>query len=264
MNLKRTILILSVGALAIATAFGIVAFRTVRAAAPEMNQSGLRITAHLGFGKGFPGGYDDEDLANALGITTEELSAAYQEAMGAALEQAVEADLITQTQADQFLENASAFPFGGRWIGWLSQNGIDFEALLADALGITVDELQEAYTEARFARIDQAVEDGNLTEEQADLMKGRYALSLSESFRSAMRSAFEAAVAQAVEEGVITQSQAERILENENGLDLPGLRGPGILGGGPGFGRHHGPEGWFPLIPDSDTPAPEVTPPGDL
>jgi hypothetical protein len=262
MNLKRTIPILFIGALAIAAAIGIVAFRSVQAAAPAMTASGVRITAHMGYGRGFGVGFDNEDLANSLGISTDELNAAYQEAKEAALEQAVEAGLITQSQADQLLENGLAFPFGGRWAGWLNQNGIDFEALLADALGITVDELQAAYTEAHFAQIDQAVEDGRLTEEQADLMKGRYSLSLSESFRSAMRSAFEAAVQKAVDEGVITQSQADRILENESDLGFPGLRGPGIWGGGLGFGRHHGPWGEFPGNPDSTTPS--VTPSNDL
>jgi hypothetical protein len=264
MNLKRTIPILMVGALAIAAALGIVAYRSVQAspALNTSNTSGVRITAHMGFGRGFGGGFDNEDLANALGISTDELNAAYQEATQAALEQAVEAGLITQTQADQLLEKGLAFPFGGRWAGWLSQNGIDFDALLAGALGITVDELQEAYTEANFARIDQAVEEGNLTEEQADLMKGRYSLSISENFRSAMRAAFESAVQQAVEEGVITPSQADRILENENSLGFTGLRGPGIWGGGHGFGRHRGPEGWFPGSPD--TTAPSETPANDL
>lgn len=261
MNLKRSIFILTVGALALAAALGIVAYRSVQAAAPAMTASGVRITAHMGYGRGFGGGYDNEDLANALGISTDELTAAYQEAMQAALDQAVDAGLITQSQADQLLENGSAFPFGGRWLGWLSQNGIDFEALFADALGISVDELQAAYTKAHFAAIDRAVEDGRLTEEQADLMKGRYSLSLSENFRSAMRSAFEAAVQKAVEEGVITQSQADRILESENNLGFPGSRGSGLWGG-PGFGRHHGPGGWFPGSPDSTNPT--LTPSNDL
>lgn len=262
MSLKRSIPILIVGALVMAAAIGIVAYRSVQAAAPVLAASGARVTAHMGFGRGFGGGYDNEDLANALGISTDELNAAYQDAQEAALEQAVEAGLITQSQADQLLENGIAFPFGGRWAGWLSENGIDFEALLADALGITVDDLQEAYTEANFARIDRAVEEGNLTEEQADLMKGRYSLFSSESFRSAMRSAFEGAVQQAVEAGVITESQAERILESENELGFPGLRGPGFLGG-PGFGRHHGPDGWFPGTPDDST-TPSATPSDDL
>ena len=50
--------------------------------------------------------------------------------------------MITQAQAEQITANSQAFPFDGHWGGWLSQNGIDFEARLAAALGITVDMLQ--------------------------------------------------------------------------------------------------------------------------
>jgi hypothetical protein len=191
MNLKRTVPFLIIGALTFAAAIGVFAVRAVKAAVPEKASYAVRLTAHMGFGPGFGFGSEDEDLANALGISTDELAAAYQEARAAALEQAVDTGLITQAQADQLLETGLAFPFGGRWEGWLGQNGIDFEALLADALGISVDELQEAYAEARFARIDRAVEEGILTEDGADLMKGRSSLFSSESFLSAMKSAFE-------------------------------------------------------------------------
>ncbi|HJW89563.1 MAG TPA: hypothetical protein VJ436_02870, partial [Anaerolineales bacterium] len=196
-----------------------------------------------GFGNAsfFGAGYDAESLAEALGISVDELKAAYQEARQSGLDQAVEAGLITQAQADAISAGnfpSGDFPFGGRWMGWLSQNGIDFEALLAKALGIGVDDLRAAQTEAIDARIDQAVADGKLTEEQAELMKGRHALFTSESFRTAMQSAFEAAVNRAVTEGIITQSQADLILENRDGAGFPGFGG---LGGRPG---RHGGFGW--------------------
>ena len=54
---------------------------------------------------------------------------------------------------------------------------IDYNALLADALGITVDKLQAAYTQAFTAHIDSAVASGEITQEQADLALGRNALS---------------------------------------------------------------------------------------
>jgi hypothetical protein len=75
-----------------------------------------------------------------------------------------------------------------------------------------------------------------------------------------MKSAFEEAVQQAVEEGVITQSQADRILENQNEFGLRIMKGPGLWGGH-GFGRRFDPEGLFPLLPDSMTP--DITPPPD-
>jgi hypothetical protein len=214
-----------------------------------------------GPGGGPHGGYSNEDLANALGITVEELEAAYQTAQNAALDQAVAADVITQTQADDLREKGFAFPFGGRWGGWLREAGIDYDVLLADALGISKEELQAGYTQAFNARIDQAVADGNLTEEAAELMKGRRALYASESFVTAMQSAFEDAVNQAVEAGVITQAQADLIIENAaqfpgGDMGFPGLRGPGEFGKG---GGHHGwgermPGG--PAAPDQPSTSP--------
>ena len=261
MNLKKTISILSVGAFAIAAVLGVVAYRTASAQTPTPTTPSvvapvLRGFAHIGHG----GGYTSEDLAAALGISVDELSTAYQEATNAALDQAVQAGLITQAQADELATNGAAFPFGGRWGGWLSQNGIDYDALLADALGITVDELQAAYAQAYNTRIDQAVADGNLTQEQADLMKGRYALYTNENFQSAMQSAFEAAVNQAVADGVITQAQADQILTSQSGMGFPGLRGFGGFGGPRGFGRRGGWDGeLIPALPQSD-----ATPSSDL
>jgi len=173
-----------------------------------------------------------------LGITEDELNAAYQKANEAALGQAVEKGLITQAQADELKANGSAFPFGNRWSGWLSQNGIDYEALLAQSLGITVEKLQAAYQQAFYARIDQSVTDGKLTADQADLMKGEYALRASPDFQTAMRSAFEAAVKQAVTNGVITQAQADKILSSQSALGPRGFGGfPGMKSFG-GFGGH--------------------------
>jgi hypothetical protein len=59
--------------------------------------------------------------------------------------------------------------------GWffLTGSDIDFDALLADALGVSVETLEDAYQQAFQARIDQAVADGKLTETEADLIRGR-------------------------------------------------------------------------------------------
>ena len=273
MNKFKTISIIAIGAAAVALIFGAVAFRAVSATAPNVStligrtlstQAG-RVTStnlpdfdHPGPGRGMPGGYTNEDLANALGISVDELEAAYQTAHNAALDQAVEAGLITQTQADELHNKGFAFPFGGRWGDWLSQGGIDHDALLADALGISKEELQTTYTKAYEARIDQAVADGNLTQEEADLMKGQRALFSSESFTTAMKSAFEAAVKQAVDAGVITQAQADQILQNAaempgNGMGVPGFGGRGD------FGRPGGHHGWDEGMPGGPT-APALPP----
>jgi len=248
MNLKKTITLLSVGALAIAAVIGVVAYRTANAQATTPTAPSNTGPADNGFdphgpGRGFDGGYSNEDLANALGITVDELNSATQKATDAALNQAVQAGLITQAQADQMRAGNPTFPMGGRGGSWLSQNGIDFDALLADSLGITVDKLQAATTQAFNARIDQAVTDGNLTQDQADLMKGQRTLNADQNFQSAMKSAFEAAVKQAVSAGVITQTQADQILKNTNNMGFGGFGGPGGFGG---FGGHRdgGPDGF--------------------
>jgi len=264
MSRKVLVSLLVVGALAIATVVGVAAYQTTQAAAPALSgvASGL---AHGGAGRG-PGGpgdgVADEDLANALSITTDELTAAYEEATSAAIEQALEAGLITQAQADEMSANGKVFPFGGRGGGWLGENGIDFDALLADSLGISTDELQAARTEAANARIDQAVTDGNMTQEQADLMKGKQALYADQEFLDGIQAAFQSAVEQAVSRGVITQAQADLILENSaNDLGGPGMGGPsmGIPGmggrGGPRGGGHGGWEGGTPPVaPPADAP----------
>jgi polyhydroxyalkanoate synthesis regulator phasin len=261
--MRKTLTILTVGALAVASIFGVIAYRTANAQATTPDAPAGQVAPPAngradkgpGFGRGPAGSYNNEDLANALGITVDELTAAYQKANQAALDQAVKAGLITQAQADEMSARGGAFHLGGRGGGWLGQNDIDFDALLADALGISVDKLQAAYAQAFNARVDQAVTDGNLTQDQADLMKGEYALKTSKNFQSAMQSAYEAAVNQAVSGGVITQAQADLILQNKSGMGFGGFDGP-PGGGFGGPGRHGGWDGGAPAAPA----APTITP----
>lgn len=258
MNKRKLIITgLLLGALALLVGVGISTYRTASAAAPAVADR-LSSIPLLGDevvrGRGLDG-QDDEYLAEALGITTDELSAARQEARQAALAAAVEKDLVTQAQADALESGELTAPFGGRWSGWLADNGIDFDTYLAEALGISVEQLEEARLNARNTRIDQAVTDGKLTEEQALLMKARLALSNSEKFQSAMQSAFEAAIQQAVEDGTITQEQADLLMEAAQNR----LGGHGLLGffGEPRGG--HGPRGGdmpgdFPFSGQVETP----------
>ncbi len=240
MHHRRTIIILILGALAITLAIGAVAYRSVFAATPTIStttasNTGFSTQNWLG-GNGMNGGYNSEDLANALGITVDALNTAYQDAYAAALKQAVSDGLITQAQADQLTTNGSAFPFGNRWDGWLTQNGIDFNTYLAQALGISVDTLKAAYLTAYNANIDQMVTGGNLTQAQADLMKGEYALYNDSTFQSSMQSAFTSAVNAAVSSGVINQSQADQILSKGSNQLMPGLLDMGGRGGPHGRG----------------------------
>jgi hypothetical protein len=239
MQHKKAISIFILGALTLAVIFGTVAYQTVLAATPTTTSTATTTQADPGWvkGKGPNGGYTSDNLANALGITVDELTAAYQEAYTSALNQAVSQGLITQAQADDLTTNGHAFPYGGRWEDFLSQNGIDFNTFLAEALNISVEELKVAHQTASYAGIDQAVTDGKITQEQADLMKGRYALYNDNTFQSSMQSAYSEAVNQAVAAGVITQSQADQILSQSTNMFSPGMGGWG------GQGGHGGPRG---------------------
>ena len=242
--MKRKLLVtgLLTGLLVLLVGMGVFTYRTASAAAPaadEVSFSTQLFSGEMGRGRGFEG-VDDEYLAEALGITTDELSAARQEARQAAVAAAVEQGLITQTQADALETGELRFTILGHWDSWLAENGIDYDSFLADALGITVEELEAARSAAVNARIDQAVEDGKMTEEQALLVKARYALGNSQKFQDSMLSAYQAAIQQAVEDGLITQEQADLLLEKAAQFDgriFDGLRMFGDLRGGH---RSHG------------------------
>ena len=173
-------------------------------------------------------------------------------------------------------------PGGGPRRGFGLRGGtIDHQALLADELGITVEELEAAQARAREAAIEQAIDEGLITEEQAERMRTRQALqryldrhallaealdmtpeALQEAFadgetvktlmeakgldaealQDRIEAAFEAALAQAVADGVITQEQADEM----------------SMGGMPrGRGRFGGPEGQ-PFAPESEGESSEM------
>lgn len=126
----------------------------------------------------------------------------------------------------------------------------EYQGFLADALGITVEELQAAQLKARDAMIDKAVADGTLTQEQADLMKARQAFM--QYYAAENAQTLEDALNAAVEAGAITQEQADLLLEQQGqmgrgffGRGMPdgGMFGEGMRGGfrgqGGQFDFHH-------------------------
>jgi formaldehyde-activating enzyme involved in methanogenesis len=252
---------------------------------------------HGGWGRG--GAFGDQIdyqqlLADALGINVDQLQAAYENARTAAIQQAVEQGLITQEQADEMLVWGG---FGGRGFGFfgfrhapkdVTGGTIDEEALLAQALNISVDDLQAAREEANQAAIAQAVEQGIITQEQADEMQAHRnlqsylnrdallakALGMSlDDLKAAyangetlstlmsqhgldaatvhanLQTAYNEALAQAVTDGVITQAQADE-LQNRPGFGFGMPFGPGEFGG------RMGPHGGFgrerPHAPSTD------------
>lgn len=246
---------------------------------PGVEESGVPILHGPGVPGGgrFPGqGPDNTYLAQALGISVEELQAAYQAAWQNGIDQALEQGLLTEAQAEWMKEGGSGPRGKGSWLGgWLKDNqAMDMEALLANELGITVEELQAARASAADAALQDAIDSGDITQEQADLIKARQAfkgyiepgeleaealgMTVEElqaaraegkfipdlieeqgltqgEFQDAVRAAYENQIQQAVADGVITQAQADLLLDAEIGA--PNGLPPFGQDGGPG-GRH--------------------------
>lgn len=189
-------------------------------------------SAHGGM-RGPGGAVQSEALAEALGITPEALAEAQAKAAQAALDQAVEAGRLTQDQADALEERAQAWGGAGKaGCAGMHIGGADKDALLAEALGISVEKLREARSAAFEATLKEAEAAGSISAEQAELMRARQKLQdymLQQGLPEQMRGMHEEALQDAVEAGVITQEQADQLQSG------PGF-GRGGFGHG-GFGR---------------------------
>jgi hypothetical protein len=160
-------------------------------------------------------------LAEALGISVDELEDAQERAFEAAVADAVAAGDLTQEQADQILAAQALKSY------------IDRTAILATALGLTQDELEAALAGGQSITdlmVAQGIDTATL---QANA-----------------QAAYEAAIEQAVSDGVITQAQADQFLSQGNfGF---GLFGRGERGGHGGRYGGRGNRGFdFPFLPDA-------------
>jgi hypothetical protein len=145
----------------------------------ELHQGPIARLRHSGIDR-------DQLLADALDISLEELGEAQAEAREAWIFQAVEEEVITQDEADLLLA-VTAF-----------KDSVDKKEILADALGISLEELEQAREDG--LRLRELLEDLDLN--PADVREG-------------LRAAFESAVEDALSSGAITQEQADLILEFE-------------------------------------------------
>lgn len=252
MSLKNKLIATALSGLAVA---GIVVATSL--AAPQLTsaQTSTPTTPSTAApaGRGDRGGVKDggvtdgQYLADALGITVDELNTAQTAAREAEIKQAVADGLITQEQADAMLNNT-----GGRGMRVdLRGANLDHDKFLADALGITVDELNTAQEKATAAELAQAVTDGRLTQEQADQITAERALQK----YIADKGLFKSAVDSAVKDGVITQAQADAILaKNQAGGFGFGVGRHGGLGGSRGGRGGHGPMQGAPDASHSQAP----------
>jgi hypothetical protein len=142
---------------------------------PEGFNKGWRRAANIDY---------DALLAEALDITTDELSDARREANLAALEQAVEEGVITQRRADLIV----AVP--------VLRGVVDRAELVAGALGVSVEELQEARQDRALPALLEELEMTRVEVREAVLVE------------------FEEFIQQAVNDELISEEQAELILES--------------------------------------------------
>lgn len=248
MNKKNKFPLIAVSLLVLTLSLGAMAFAPSPVADPGEGFG-------PGDGNGRGGAGDSEHLADALGITVEELQA-----------------VVEEVRAN-------------------SDGAADFNEALAAALGISVDAFESARDIARDAALAQALSDGQITQEEYELIQARQAVQDytdhdtmladalgitvaelqaaqeagqripdlldelgidQETFQADIQSAQDAAFGQAVADGVITQEQADQI--QEGGGRGPSGRGPGEPGqggqggpgdqggqGGPGQGGQGGP-----------------------
>lgn len=159
--------------------------------------------------------------------------------------------------------------FAGRGNGgW--RHGGNHDEYLAAALDITVEELDAAQAEARAAMLADAVTEGTITQEQADLINAREAVesyldkeALETSLEgldrtaavAAAQAAYEAAVAEAVADGVITQAQADTLLAQPVGRGFGGGRGGRGGPGGRGMPNGGTTDDAAPVAPTTETSA---------
>ncbi|MCA9900556.1 MAG: hypothetical protein H6654_06825 [Ardenticatenaceae bacterium] len=155
-------------------------------------------------------------LAEQLGVTVEELKAAEDAVQEAMLAQLVADGTITQEQLDEMLAMQEL-----RELGKEIFSRDDAQAVIAEQLGLTVEELAAAH--------DEGTRLSDLAEQQGvDL----------ETVMTAVSDARTAAIEAAVADGTITQDQADILLSH----DGPGFGGRGHGGHG-GRGGHGGPGG---------------------
>lgn len=204
MLISRKLLYMVLGGfMALALTFG--AYATF-AQTDDGSDDGANPPTGPGFGnrgdrQGFDGERPDltdqnELLAEALGVTVEELQAAREAVRVAAIEQAVADGDLTQEQADEILSNENGRRGGKRGVPGREGN----DELLAEELGVTVEALEAAREEVQAARVAEMIEAGVMTQEQADMMEAQRAVRSyldTDAISEAMQDAYEAAIEQA-------------------------------------------------------------------
>ncbi len=180
-----------------------------------------------GEGPGRPGGPSGdytEALAEALGITVDELYTAQESVREARLAEAVESGMMTEEQAARIVDHErSGLPIRGRLLGE------EFMIALADELGISPEELDQAQAQVREDFIVQGVQEGVISTDQMELMEARNAVRAY--MKDALHDAMEDAIEHALSDGAISSDQADLLRNRMEG----GFPDRGAFKGDPGF-----------------------------
>lgn len=123
------------------------------------------------------------ELAAELGLDLATIRQSLQAARQEVIQQAVADGIITQEQADLLADNPRPVRPGRPGLRVMANRVFNersihrgkeiWDAALAETLGISVDELQAARQEALAKTVEQAVDDGVITTEQAELLQNR-------------------------------------------------------------------------------------------
>ena len=170
MTIKRWLVIPAVAGLAAVAALGGMA----AASSSGGGETGSRVAEILEL--------DEETVTDAFEQAMEQR---FDEALQARLDKLVEAERITQEQADDLKawyderpEGVAGFGLGFGKRGF-HRGGGDIGALVAEILEVDEQTVADAIDQARDERfqerLDQAVEDGRITQEKADAIAERYA-----------------------------------------------------------------------------------------
>lgn len=159
-----------------------------------------------------------QSLADELGITLDDLKAAFVSAEKQYIQAKVDSGDLAPNRAEEMLKRLEETnkPFRPMRDGKPMGISDEMKSYIADALGISLEDLTQAQENVFLAGITQAVSDGKLTQDQADLIIARRA---TQSYMEEARvAAYENAIAQALADGAITQAQADLLLAAmENG-----------------------------------------------
>lgn len=113
------------------------------------------------------------DFAEALGVTVEDLDAAFQEIALDRIDDALDAGTITEERAAELRTAIESGEGKGRFLarGRFLRGGSDNREALAEALDVSVDDLVAAGKQVALDRVDEAVESGKITEEKAEELR---------------------------------------------------------------------------------------------